>query len=122
MKELIEQIAKALVDSPDEVSVQAVEGEQTTVLELRVAQSDLGKVIGKQESNGTVYSNHSQRCWNETEEAVHARNPGVSSSVATRNLSFPSPASPGHKASEGRFVFGSSSRIHDSSRSAGKCC
>jgi predicted RNA-binding protein YlqC (UPF0109 family) len=48
MKELIEQIAKALVDSPDEVSVAAVEGEQTTVLELRVAQTDLGKVIGKQ--------------------------------------------------------------------------
>jgi len=48
MKELIEQIAKALVDSPDEVVVAAVEGEQTTVLELRVAQSDLGKVIGKQ--------------------------------------------------------------------------
>ena len=48
MKELIEQIAKALVDSPDEVSVQAVEGQQVTVLELRVAQSDLGKVIGKQ--------------------------------------------------------------------------
>ena len=48
MKELIEQIAKALVDSPDEVSVTSIEGEQTTVLELRVAQSDLGKVIGKQ--------------------------------------------------------------------------
>ncbi len=48
MKELIEQIAKALVDSPDEVSVNAIEGEQTIVLELRVAQSDLGKVIGKQ--------------------------------------------------------------------------
>ena len=48
MKELIEQIAKALVDNPDEVSVNAIEGEQTTVLELRVAQSDLGKVIGKQ--------------------------------------------------------------------------
>jgi predicted RNA-binding protein YlqC (UPF0109 family) len=48
MKELIEQIAKALVDSPDDVVVTAVEGEQTTVLELRVAQSDLGKVIGKQ--------------------------------------------------------------------------
>ncbi len=48
MKELIVEIAKALVDNPDEVSVQAVEGEQTTVLELRVAQSDLGKVIGKQ--------------------------------------------------------------------------
>jgi predicted RNA-binding protein YlqC (UPF0109 family) len=48
MKELIEQIAKALVDSPDQVSVNAIEGEQTTVLELRVAQTDLGKVIGKQ--------------------------------------------------------------------------
>ena len=48
MKELVEQIAKALVDCPDEVAVHAIEGEQTTVLELRVAQSDLGKVIGKQ--------------------------------------------------------------------------
>ncbi|MDA2927628.1 KH domain-containing protein [Acidobacteria bacterium AH-259-G07] len=48
MKELIEMIAKALVDNPDEVSVAEVAGEQTTVLELRVAQSDLGKVIGKQ--------------------------------------------------------------------------
>ncbi len=48
MKELIEQIAKALVDSPDEVTVRPIEGEQITVLELRVAQSDLGKVIGKQ--------------------------------------------------------------------------
>ena len=45
---MIEQIAKALVDNPEEVSVQAVEGQQVTVLELRVAQSDLGKVIGKQ--------------------------------------------------------------------------
>ena len=48
MKELIEQIAKALVDNLDAVSVFAVEGEQTTVLELRVDQADLGKVIGKQ--------------------------------------------------------------------------
>ncbi|MDA2934662.1 KH domain-containing protein [Acidobacteria bacterium AH-259-D05] len=48
MKELIEMIAKALVDSPDEVVVSEIIGEQTTVLELRVAQSDLGKVIGKQ--------------------------------------------------------------------------
>ena len=48
MRALIEQIAKALVDNPDEVSVKPIEGEQTTVLELRVAQSDLGKVIGKQ--------------------------------------------------------------------------
>jgi predicted RNA-binding protein YlqC (UPF0109 family) len=48
MKELIEMIAKALVDSPDEVSVHAIEGEQSTVLELKVAPDDLGKVIGKQ--------------------------------------------------------------------------
>lgn len=48
MKKLIEDIAKALVDTPDEVSVNEVEGEQTTVLELKVAPSDLGKVIGKQ--------------------------------------------------------------------------
>ena len=48
MRELIEQIAKALVDRPEEVSVAEVEGERTTVYELRVASSDLGKVIGKQ--------------------------------------------------------------------------
>ena len=48
MKQLIEDIAKALVDIPEEVTVNVVEGEQVTVLELRVAQSDLGKVIGKQ--------------------------------------------------------------------------
>jgi predicted RNA-binding protein YlqC (UPF0109 family) len=48
MKKLIEDIAKALVDLPDEVEVKSVEGEQITVLELKVAPSDLGKVIGKQ--------------------------------------------------------------------------
>ncbi len=48
MKELLELIARSLVDSPDEVKVTEVEGEQTTVLELRVAPDDLGKVIGKQ--------------------------------------------------------------------------
>ncbi len=48
MKELVEQIAKALVDKPEAVSVAEVVGEQTTVLELRVDQTDLGKVIGKQ--------------------------------------------------------------------------
>ncbi len=45
---LVEQIAKALVDEPEQVSVQAVDGEQVTVLELRVSPADLGKVIGKQ--------------------------------------------------------------------------
>jgi len=48
MKEFIEFIVKALVDSPDEVSVNEVEGSRTTVYELRVGQGDLGKVIGKQ--------------------------------------------------------------------------
>ncbi|HLW77030.1 MAG TPA: KH domain-containing protein [Bryobacteraceae bacterium] len=48
MKDLVTEIAKALVDIPEEVSVREVEGEQVTVLELRVAPSDLGKVIGKQ--------------------------------------------------------------------------
>ncbi len=48
MKELILYITKALVDHPEEVKVQEVQGEKTTVIELRVAESDLGKVIGKQ--------------------------------------------------------------------------
>lgn len=48
MKELIEYMAKALVDSPDKVDVSEIEGEQTTVLELRVAKEDMGKVIGKE--------------------------------------------------------------------------
>jgi hypothetical protein len=48
MRELLELIAKALVDRPDDVVVAEIEEEQTTVLELRVAQEDLGKVIGKQ--------------------------------------------------------------------------
>ena len=48
VKELVTEIAKALVDIPDEVSVREVTGEQSTVLELKVAPSDLGKVIGKQ--------------------------------------------------------------------------
>ncbi|HET6516122.1 MAG TPA: KH domain-containing protein [Thermodesulfovibrionales bacterium] len=48
MKELVEAMAKALVDRPEEVAVKEVDGEKTTVFELRVAPSDLGKVIGKQ--------------------------------------------------------------------------
>jgi len=48
MKELVEYIAKVLVDNPDEVSVTELEGKQTSVIELRVAKEDLGKVIGKQ--------------------------------------------------------------------------
>jgi predicted RNA-binding protein YlqC (UPF0109 family) len=48
MKDLIGYIAKALVDKPEEVDVTEIEGEQTSVIELRVAKEDLGKVIGKQ--------------------------------------------------------------------------
>jgi uncharacterized protein len=48
MKELVEHIAKALVDNPDDVSVSVKESGQSVVLELRVAPGDLGKVIGKQ--------------------------------------------------------------------------
>ena len=48
MKELISYIAKALVDKPEEVVVTEIEGEQTSVIELKVAKDDLGKVIGKQ--------------------------------------------------------------------------
>jgi predicted RNA-binding protein YlqC (UPF0109 family) len=48
MKELIAYIAQALVDNPDQVEVTEVAGEQTSVIELKVAREDLGKVIGKQ--------------------------------------------------------------------------
>ncbi|MFN8548187.1 MAG: KH domain-containing protein [Candidatus Eisenbacteria bacterium] len=47
LKELIEYITKSLVDNPTEVEVRAVQGEKTTVYELRVGDGDLGKVIGK---------------------------------------------------------------------------
>ena len=48
MKELLEFIAKSLVDEPEMVSVNEVEGEQSVILELKVAKDDMGKVIGKQ--------------------------------------------------------------------------
>ena len=48
MKELVEVIAKSLVDYPDEVQVTETENDKAVVLELKVAQSDMGKVIGKQ--------------------------------------------------------------------------
>jgi len=46
-KDLVEYIAKSLVDDPDEVEVHIIEGEKSTILELRVSQDDIGKVIGK---------------------------------------------------------------------------
>ena len=51
MKELVELIAKSLVDNPDRVQVSQLDGEQTSILELKVAPEDIGKVIGKQGGN-----------------------------------------------------------------------
>ncbi|HZR00534.1 MAG TPA: KH domain-containing protein [Chloroflexota bacterium] len=48
MKELIEYIARSLVDNPDQVKVTQVEGEQSVIFELQVAQEDMGKIIGKE--------------------------------------------------------------------------
>ena len=48
LKDLVEYIAKPLVDNPDAVQVKEIEGEQTSVIELKVAKEDLGKVVGKQ--------------------------------------------------------------------------
>ncbi len=51
IKELIQYIAQTMVDNPGEVSISVIEGDQTTVLELKVAKNDLGKIIGKQGRN-----------------------------------------------------------------------
>ena len=51
MKELVEMIAKSLVDNPDKVQVSQLDGEQSSIIELKVAPEDLGKIIGKQGRN-----------------------------------------------------------------------
>jgi hypothetical protein len=51
VKELIELIAKSLVDNPDKVRVSQLDGEQSSIIELKVAQEDMGKIIGKQGRN-----------------------------------------------------------------------
>ncbi|AEH22809.1 MAG: KH domain-containing protein [Thermodesulfobacterium geofontis] len=48
LKDLVEHIAKVLVDNPDAVQINEIEGEQTSVIELKVAKEDLGKIIGKE--------------------------------------------------------------------------
>ena len=79
MKQLIEDIAKALVDIPEEVSVREVLGEQVTVLELKVAPSDLGQGDRQTGPHRTVDPHHSGRGRDEAEPALHAGNSGVSS-------------------------------------------
>jgi len=51
VKELVELIAKSLVDNPDKVRVSQLDGEQSSIIELKVAQEDMGKIIGKQGRN-----------------------------------------------------------------------
>ena len=51
MKEIVELIAKSLVDNPDKVKVSQLDGEQSSIIELKVAPEDLGKIIGKQGRN-----------------------------------------------------------------------
>ena len=67
MRDLILIIAKSLVDKPDEVEVAEVRGDKTTVLELRVAKDDLGKVIGKQGKTAhairTILNLRAVCCW-----------------------------------------------------------
>jgi predicted RNA-binding protein YlqC (UPF0109 family) len=48
MKDLLEYLAKALVDNPDDVHIEVIEGERSVILQLKVNQEDIGKVIGKQ--------------------------------------------------------------------------
>ena len=48
MKELLKQIVQALVDYPEQIAISAVEGKHSTVLEIKVAKEDIGKIIGKQ--------------------------------------------------------------------------
>jgi len=51
MKDLIKRIVQAMVDNPEQIEISEIEGDQTTVLELKVAKEDLGKVIGKKGRN-----------------------------------------------------------------------
>ena len=68
LKSLIEYVSKSLVDMPDHVEVNEIEGEQTTVIELNVDKSDLGKVIGKQ---GRCYKIQIQDFGEQKELIVH---------------------------------------------------
>jgi len=70
MKELVEYMAKALVDKPEDVIVHEIDGERTTVYELRVAASDVGKVIGKQGNTARRHENNPRRIRNQDRKAL----------------------------------------------------
>ena len=73
-KDLIEYIAKALVDHPDQVKVSEIEGERTSVIELSVAKDDLGKVIGKQGRTARAIRVILGGCFSEFRETFCFRN------------------------------------------------
>jgi len=72
MKELVESIARALVDHPEEVQVRSVEGSQATILELRVHPEDLGKVIGRQGRTARRCATLLGAAGNESAQAIYA--------------------------------------------------
>ena len=76
-KELVEYVAKVLVDQPDQVHVEAVEDSTTTTLRLRVAPGDLGRVIGKQGPHGPGDPDAAARHGGPSQAAGGAGNPGV---------------------------------------------
>ena len=61
MKEIVDYIARQLVDEPDRVEVKQIEGDRTTVIELRVAPEDIGKVIGREGPNSQGHAGHPER-------------------------------------------------------------
>ena len=77
MKELVEAIAKALVDHPENVQVKSVDGEQVTVLELRVHPDDLGKVIGRQGRTAKSMRTILGAAGMKLRQAPHAGNPRI---------------------------------------------
>ena len=72
MKDLIQRIAEALVDNPEQVTVNALEGSQATILELKVAKEDLGKIIGKQGRTAKSIRTHFRRRISEDAQAHSA--------------------------------------------------
>ena len=86
MRQLVESIAKALVDHPDDVKVNAVDGEQVTVLELRVHPEDLSQLESVLEraarTDGEIDPNAAGCRRDEIEKTVHTRNSGISGHAA----------------------------------------
>jgi predicted RNA-binding protein YlqC (UPF0109 family) len=69
MKELVEFMAKALVDNPAQVEVTEIAGRDTSVIQLEAAKEDMGKIIGKKGRNVPGHANYLERCLQETRQA-----------------------------------------------------